>query len=193
MEESLGPAVDLSHFKSSHGLANKVARVCWHVAWVVFFRPSPRPLHSWRRQILRIFGAHVGKRVRIDPSVRVWAPWNLEMGDNVVVGAGVDCYSVDSVVIGSNCMISQYTFICTASHDYERAGLPLVTAPIEIGEASWVAAHVFLAPGVSVGTGSVVGACSVVTESIPPWHVAVGVPAKVIKARQLRAGNSLVE
>jgi putative colanic acid biosynthesis acetyltransferase WcaF len=55
-------------------------RVAWNLVWVLLYRPSPTPLHGWRRMLLRLFGAEIGAGAHPYPSARIWAPWNLEMG-----------------------------------------------------------------------------------------------------------------
>ncbi len=115
---------------------NRIARTVWHVVWLLLFRPTPRMLHAWRCFLLRLFGAKLGKAVHPYPSARIWAPWNLEMGDHACLSEEVDCYCVDKIRIGSNTTVSQYSFLCSASHDYSRhdmPDMPLVTAPISIG------------------------------------------------------------
>ncbi len=165
-------------------LGNKLARMLWNVVWGTLYRPSPRGLHSWRRLLLRLFGARLGAGVHPYPSARIWAPWNLEMGDHACLGENVDCYCVDKIRIGAYSTVSQYSFLCTASHDYVRRSMPLVTAPIAIGEHVWVTADVFVAPGVSIGDGVVVAARSSVFDDIPAWVVVKGNPARVAKKRE---------
>lgn len=167
-------------------LGNKLARGVWNLAWLVLYRPTPRPCHAWRRAVLRAFGAHIGKAVRVYPSARIWAPWNLEMGDYSCLGDYVDCYSVDRIRIGAQATVSQYSFLCSASHDYNDPAMPLVTAPIAIGERAWVTADVFVAPGVSIGAGAVVLARSSVFHDVAPWMVAAGNPAVTVKPRVWR-------
>ena len=165
--------------------ANKLARGVWHLVWLVLFRPTPRPLHAWRCLLLRLFGAKLGKAVHPYPSARIWAPWNLEMGDHSCLSENVDCYCVERVTIGAYSTVSQYSFLCTASHDYENINMPLVAAPITIGERVWITADVFVGPGVIVGDGAVVLARSTVCKSVDPWVVIGGSPARFIKARVL--------
>lgn len=166
--------------------ANKLGRTLWHVVWLLLYRPSPRVLHPWRCFLLRLFGARLGSAVHPYPSARIWAPWNLEMGDHSCLSEGVDCYCVDKVRIGAHTTVSQYSFLCTASHDYERADLPLVSAPITLGERVWITADVFVGPGVTIGDGAVVTARSSVFSNIPPWTVARGNPAAPVKTRKFR-------
>jgi len=178
--------VELSQSRSSHSLRNKVGRVVWGAVWLGLYRSSPRPLHFWRRSLLRVFGAKIGAGARPSASARVWAPWNLEMGEFSRLGADVDCYSVDKIRIGAHAIVSQYSYLCTASHDPSDPHFGLTTAPITIEDGAWVAADVFVGPGVTVGEGSVVGARSSIFKSLEPWVIAVGNPARVLKKRELR-------
>ena len=172
--------------QSRLSVGNKLARALWQIVWRALFRPTPRFLHSWRCALLRLFGAKLGKGVHVYPTARIWAPWNLEMGDQSCLSEQVDCYSVDKIRIGARVTVSQYSFLCTASHNYTDPKMPLVTAPITIGERAWVTADVFVAPGVSIGAGVVLVARSSVFHDIEPWVVAAGSPAKVIKPRLLK-------
>ena len=178
--------VDLSACPSPHPLSNRLRRMVWKIVWLLFYRLSPIPMHGWRRFLLRSFGAKIGTRAEPYPSARIWAPWNLEMGAYSTLGDQVDCYCVGQIRLGDHSTVSQYSFLCTASHDYTRANLPLIIAPITIGYGAWVAADVFVAPGLSIGHGAVVGACSRVFTDVPAWTVAAGHPAKVIKPRVMR-------
>ena len=166
-------------------IPNKVARALWQVIWLVFYRPTPRLFHRWRCFLLCLFGAKIGKSVHPYPSARIWAPWNLEMGDHSCLSEQVDCYCVDKITIGAYSTVSQYSFLCTSSHDYTKASMPLVTAPITIGERVWITADVFVGPGVTIGDGVVITARSSVFNDIPAWTVARGNPAMPVRSRQL--------
>jgi len=179
-----------SHYPSSHSLANKALRGLWGIVWLVLFRPSPTLLHGWRRFLLRLFGASLGKGVHVYPSARIWAPWNLYMEDHSGIGPFVDCYTVDVIRIGRLAAVSQYSFLCAASHDYRDIRLPLVTKPIVIGAYAWVAADVFVGPGVNIGEGAVVGARSTVLKDVEPWCVVSGNPVSLIKKREIRPDRS---
>lgn len=165
---------------------NKVGRTLWQVVWLVLYRPTPRLLHPWRCLLLRLFGARLGKAVHPYPSARIWAPWNLEMDDHSCLSEWVDCYCVDKIRIGAHTTVSQYSFLCTASHDYESPGMPLVSAPITLGDRVWITADVFVGPGVTIGDGAVVTARSSVFGDIPSWMVARGNPARPVRTRNFR-------
>lgn len=168
----------------SFSLTNRLARVAWAVVEVSLFRFSPKPLHAWRAVILRCFGAKVGKGVHVYPGVKIWAPWNLELADECGIASGAILYSQGKITIGERAVISQGSHLVTGTHDYRLAGFPLVTSPIAIGAHAWVAAEAFIHPGITIHEGCVIGARSVVTKDMPPWHVCAGHPCKPIKPRE---------
>lgn len=176
-----------THTGASFSLKNRLLRVLWGVAYVVLFRYSPRPLHAWRSFLLRCFGAKVGKGVHVYPGVTIWAPWNLILKDQCGIASGVNLYSQGLITVGKKAVVSQGSYICTGTHDYTKTGFPLYTVPITIGDEAWVAADVFVHPGVTIGDGCVIGARSVVTKNMPPWTVCAGFPSKVLKERIITA------
>lgn len=108
------------------------------------------------------------------------------MHDHSCLSHHVDCYSVDKIELGPHVTVSQYSYLCTASHDFTLRSMPLVTAPISIGAHAWVTADVFIGPGVTVGEGAVIGARSTVVRDVPPWTVMAGSPARIVGQRALR-------
>jgi putative colanic acid biosynthesis acetyltransferase WcaF len=168
---------------SAHSSMNRGLRALWGCVYLLCFRPTPKVLHGWRRLLLRVFGARVGKGAHPYPRARIWAPWNLTMGDHSCLANDVDCYCVAPVVLGESVTVSQYSHLCTATHDYQDPEFRLITKPIAIGARAWVAAGAFIGPGVTVGEGAVVGARSVVVKDVPPWVVVAGQPARFLRAR----------
>lgn len=170
-----------SSYPSPHSRMNQVMRFLWQIVWLFAYRPSPRALHSWRRMLLRMFGAVISSGAHPYPSATIWAPWNLTMRQGSCLGDYVRCYSVDRITLECHATVSQYAFLCTASHDYRLNGMPLVTAPITIGSGAWVAADAFIGPGVRVGERAVVGARASVFRDVDPWTVVGGNPARLIR------------
>src|ERR1700733_2638576 len=164
--------------RSDPGLRDKVARALWLRGWALLFRPSPTPFFWWRRGLLRLFGAKIGKHAHPYSSARIWAPWNLIMEAGSCLASGVDCYCVDKIVLGQDAVVSQRAFLCTATHDYRERGFRLMTGPVVIGDGAWVAAEAYIGPGVTVGAGAVAGARAVVVQDVPPGAVVVGNPAR---------------
>jgi len=171
---------------SSFSLKNKIARFIWNFVYIIAFKYSPRPFHEWRSILLRIFGAKIGKGVHIYPKVKIWAPWNLEIHDQVGVANDVDLYSQGKIILEYRSIISQRSYICTGTHDFNLKGHPLYTKPITVSKYAWVAAEAFVGPGVTIGKGAVVGARGVVFKDVEPWTVVGGNPAKFIKKREFK-------
>jgi putative colanic acid biosynthesis acetyltransferase WcaF len=151
--------------------------------YLLLFRYSPKPFHSWRSLILRLFGAKVGNGVHVYPKVEIWAPWNLIIGDETGIANGVKLYSQGNIIIGKRVVISQGAHLCSGTHNFNKIGFPLITKPITIGDQAWIAAEVFVHPGIIIGEGAVIGARSVVTKSISPWMVCSGFPCVELKKR----------
>ncbi len=182
--------VDPSACPSAHSRANKLGRLLWGLAWLLLFRPSPWFLHGGRRALLRLFGARVGRGVKIMPSVSVWAPWNLSLGDYASVSHGADLYCVDRIEIGAHATVSQRAFLCTASHAIDHPNMPLTTAPVRIGDGAWVCAEAYVHPGVTLGPDSVAAVRAVVLHDVEARQVVGGHPARFLRMRVISAPAS---
>jgi putative colanic acid biosynthesis acetyltransferase WcaF len=168
---------------SPHSFKNRALRVVWGVVQSTLFRWSPRPCHKWRAMLLRMFGADVTMKARIYPKAKIWAPWNLSMDDYATLADDVDCYCVERISIGKKTTVSQYSYLCGATHDFEDERFPLQPMPITLGAYVWVAADCFVAPGVTIPDGAVVGARSGVFTDLESWGVHAGTPAKKLRER----------
>jgi len=168
----------------SFSLSNRLSRLVWNVTYCLLFRLTPNIMHSWRAFLLRMFGARIAPGAHVYPGVKIWAPWNLEIGEEAGIANGAILYSQGKISIGKRVVISQGAHLCAGTHDFDQPGFPLVTGPITIGDHAWVAAEVFIHPNVTIGEGCVVGARSVVIMDLPEWTVCSGFPAKVLKARR---------
>jgi len=184
--DASGPRVDVSHYYNVHSIQSRIARGIWVIVWTLLYRPSPKALHWWRKLLLRTFGAKIGRGAHIYPSVKVWAPWNLTMADYSCLASDVDCYCVAPISIGAHTTVSQYSFLCAASHDFEQFDMPLVTKPIVVEDQVWICADVFVGPGVTIEQGAVVGARSTVVKNVARWTIVAGNPARFVKQRVLR-------
>ena len=155
----------------------------WWLVQSTLFACSPQFMFGWRRWLLKLFGAKVGKAVLVRPSVKVTYPWKVSIGDHVWIGDDVVLYSLGEIEIGDHAVVSQRSYLCAASHDYTQADFPIYDKKVCIGAQAWLATDVFVAPGVTIGEGAVVGARSSVFYDLPPMMVCVGSPAKPIKPR----------
>lgn len=174
---------DERQMRNPYSLKQQVRRVCWWIGCFFLFKPSLRPMYTWRRWVLRLYGAKLGDHVCIHRSSRIEFPWNLEMGRFSCVGDEAWVYNLGKITIGEFTTISQRAFLCAGTHDYTRPEMPLLTPPITIGKGVWIAADAFIGPGVTIGDHAVVGARSVVVKDLPSGMVCAGHPCKPIKPR----------
>ncbi len=135
--------MDLSKFDNSWYSPGRSRLV--QAAWFFFGLPllSCRiiPFSSFRRLLLRLFGARVGAGAVLKPGVRVKYPWLLAVGSHAWIGE--DCWidNLAKVEIGSNACVSQGAYLCTGNHDWSDPRFGLIVKPITLGDGSWVGAR----------------------------------------------------
>jgi putative colanic acid biosynthesis acetyltransferase WcaF len=174
---------DDPYLRPAFSLSDRVRRQGWNICWALFYRTSPRPLHSWRAFLLRIFGAELGPNCHFYPQSKVWAPWNLICADQVTAGDGAVIYNPAPITFGSHAILSQEAYVCGATHDYNDPGFPLMAFTMSFGPYAWICARASVAPGVNIGEGAVLGLASVATRNLEPWTVYAGSPAVKVKER----------
>lgn len=155
----------------------------WYVSYRLLWRTSPPFCRQWRNLLLQLFGAHVGRGVRIARTARVYRPWNLALGDRVVIAHRALLNCTAAVTLGDDVHVSQYAQFTSATRDYERVDMPIVSRPITVGARVWIAADAYVGPGVTIGDEAIVGARAAIHDDVPPRAVVVGNPAKVLRFR----------
>ena len=170
--------------RKQHPLLLKV----WRIYNMVVFPLLPNCL---RLASLRLFGATITAHCIIYRSVKIYAPWNLVKTGDGCIGPRVEIYNKDKIVLGEGVIISQDSYLCTASHDVNSPVMALVTKPIILEDNVWVAARTIILPGVIAHEASVVGCGSVVTKDVDPWTVVGGNPARFLKRRILDTGATM--
>tara|TARA_B110000977_G_scaffold127057_1_gene162382 strand:- start:411 stop:947 length:537 start_codon:yes stop_codon:yes gene_type:complete len=171
-------------YKNKLPLIHKIKRFTWNLVWQILVRPLPRNTgRVWVLFLLRLFGAKVHRTANVYSSVKIYAPWNLEMQKYSCLAPEVDCYNVDKVLVGAYSTVSQKTYLCSASHDVTKSSNPLITAPIIIKNQVWIGASSFIGMGATIGQGAVVGATSSIYKDVDAWNIVGGNPAKFIKKR----------
>ncbi|OWY65394.1 transferase [cyanobacterium TDX16] len=128
--------------------------------------------------------------------IKVHSMGTIEIGANTHIGP-YTCLSGRAISIGKNCLIASHNGIYAGNHNFSDCTRPIrgqgiiyKEKGIAIEDDCWLASGVRVVDGVTIGRGSVIGAGAVVTQDIPPYSVAVGVPAKVISQRH-NADNKL--
>jgi acetyltransferase-like isoleucine patch superfamily enzyme len=155
-----------------------------------FFKYCSFPFFNYFRfLVLKVFCKKI-RSTAVSDGVTIWFPWNLEIGKDSSLNQGVIIDGTGGVKIGNGVRIAPYVVINTADHEFSDSNMMIkdqgfLVAPIVIEDDVWIGAAVVINKGVTIGKGSVIGAGSVVTKDIPPYSVAVGVPCKVIRSREL--------
>lgn len=164
-----------------------MARWFWMVIQATIFRWSPRPLHGFRACLLKLFGADIPEpdKVVVFPTARISYPWRLHLQPRSMIGRNVLVYNLADITLEYGANVSQNCHLCAGTHDFNIWSMPLVTRPIVIGRNAWVAADVFIGPGVTIGELAVIGARSVVIKDMPAKMICVGHPCRPIEAREV--------
>lgn len=155
----------------------------WWLVQSSLFHWSPQFAYGFRRWLLRCFGAKVGKGVIIRPSVTITYPWKVSIGNYSWIGDNVVLYSLGEIEIGTHAVVSQKSYLCASDHDYTQVNFPIRARKIIIESEVWVAADVFVGPGVTIKQGSVIGARSSVFSDMPAEMVCFGYPCRPVKKR----------
>jgi putative colanic acid biosynthesis acetyltransferase WcaF len=119
-----------------------------------------------RRAALVAFGARIGRGVVLRPRMRVRFPWKLTLGDRSWIGEDVWLHNQDELVIGSDAVISQGTFITTGSHAHRR-DMALLTRPVRIEDGAWVTARCIVLGGSRIGVSALITPGTVVATDVP--------------------------
>ncbi|WP_312067455.1 putative colanic acid biosynthesis acetyltransferase [Empedobacter sp.] len=176
----------MSDYKNNLSIKNKIERLLWNIFSVILFKPfGLKIFRKWRIFVLNCFGAKVHYSSLVFASANIWKPSNLIMEEYTVIGANVNVYNVDKIILKKNAIVSQFAYLCTASHDITLKSHPLIHKPIIINANAWVSADAFIGMGVSIGMGAVVGARAAVFKDVEEWSIVGGNPAKFIKKRVL--------
>jgi len=132
----------------------------------------------------------IGNKFQINPDVKLFtSDGSLEVGDNVFINH--NCFiSADrsKISIGDNCLLANNVSIWCSNHDFKNPDVPIsmqkrIMKPVTIGKDVWCGSNSVILPGISIGSGSIVAAGSVVAKDVPPFSIVAGNPARVIKER----------
>ena len=144
-------------------------------------------LIKFRGLIYMLLLKRCGWGFTIDKYVNIQGKKNLSIGEHCVINSFVHIWAGKSgVTIGDRVLIASHVAITSLTHNYESKTMRFdksIDKPIRIEDDVWIGSHAVIFPGVTIGTGAVIGAGSVVKSDIPAYAIAVGVPAKVIKYR----------
>lgn len=106
------------------------------------------------------------------------------MEDRACLAPYSQVYNLGPVVLKARSTVAQEAYLCGGTHDFSDPTLALVVGEIVVGEDAFIGARAFVLPGVHIGDGAVIGACSVVTKDMPAWTICAGNPCRPIKPRE---------
>lgn len=182
----MNKTVDLSKFNNSwYNPGNPVKRACWYFANVLFMKNSWFPFGGFKRFLLRMFGAKIGKGVVIKPCVNIKYPWKLKVGNHVWIGENVWIDNLGEVTIGDHCCLSQGAFLLCGNHDYKSTSFDLMVNPIVLENGSWIGAKAIVCGEVTIGTHAVLTLGSVATKNLDAYGIYTGNPAIKVKERSI--------
>lgn len=163
------PPIDLSQAPGSREAWDRPLRtvLAWALAELLLVR-NPWQLSSRLRiATLRRFGAVIGEGVIARPGLRVRFPWKLEVGDRSWLGEDVWLHNQDRLVIGSDVVVSQDSFVTTGTHAF-RTDMALRTRPVRIEDGVWVTSRSVVLGGVTIGESALILPATVVRRDVPP-------------------------
>lgn len=128
-----------------------------------------------------------GKNVSVRQPACFEGMEHIEIDDNVSIAAFVHIWGYGGVKIGKRVMIASHTAISSITHDHRSKEMSktVVAKPIIIEDDVWIGAHVVIVPGVTIKTGAVIGAGSVVLHDVEAYNIVAGVPARIIQQRTI--------
>jgi acetyltransferase-like isoleucine patch superfamily enzyme len=147
------------------------------------------PVHGNVLEMLDEGRLELGEHVLLEPGVWLTAPApaRISIGAGSFLNLGVMVAAHELVEIGEHCMLANGCFVTDANHRFDDPDQPVpwqgftTKGPTRLGDNVWLGAHVVVTSGVTIGERCVVGANSVVTTDLPPYSIAAGAPAKVLR------------
>jgi acetyltransferase-like isoleucine patch superfamily enzyme len=147
------------------------------------------PVHGNVLDALREGRLEVGAQALLEPNVWITMPGEarVRIGEGTFLNMGVMIAAQQLVEIGDHCMLANGCFVSDGSHRYDDPSKPITwqgfesKGPTRIGDNCWLGIGAVVTSGVTIGERCVIGANSVVTHDIPPFSIAAGAPAKVIR------------
>lgn len=179
--------VDLSKYDNSYYKPGKsiITRTLWYFVNALFFNTPLFPFSKLKVFLLRLFGAKIGKKVIIKPSVNIKYPWRLTIGDNVWIGEKVWIDNLANITIYNNVCISQGALLLCGNHNYKKTTFDLLIAEITIQNGVWIGAKAIITGGVTCYEQSILTVGSVTSKNLKSNYIYRGNPAIIEKKRNI--------
>ena len=155
----------------------------WFVRVATNWLPDAKCCLRLRGALYSLAMKKAGRNFQVASDVRFTHLQWLSVGDNVYVGPNSVLILDDDVTIGNDVLIAHKVMITSRNHAYENGKWNKGSrrAPIVVEDGAWIGANAAVLPGVTIGRGTVLAACSSAPKSLPDYAVCAGVPAAVKK------------
>ena len=161
--------------------AGKLKITLWYFVNALLVRASWNPFMGIKIQLLKAFGAKIGKGLVMKNNVTIKFPWKLIIGNNVWLGENVWIDNLDNVTIGNDVCISQGALLLTGNHDYTRSTFDYRNAPITVEDGAWIGAKSVVCPGVKVHSHAILTVSPVATKDLDAYGIYQGNPATKVR------------
>lgn len=158
----------------------------WFFRLLTDWMPDVGPVLKLRGLLFSLCFKNCGIGFTVGRDVTILVPSKLVVGDHVYFAKGTWINAFGGVVIENEVMLSPYVIVASSQHGFKDGSVFIGgthASPIRIGRGSWLASHVVVSAGVTIGSGNMIGANAVVTKNTPENAFAGGVPAKIIGQR----------
>ena len=158
----------------------RISKILVKLTWDFFGKPlfsCDLPGTYWRKFILRIFGARIGKGGKIKTNIKISEPWHLSIGDHCWIGENVWIDNLDYVTLEDNVCISQGAFLFCGNHNYKLESFDLMIRQIVIESGAWLGAKSIVCPGIKVGSHAILSVGSLADKNLDSFCVYKGNPA----------------
>jgi putative colanic acid biosynthesis acetyltransferase WcaF len=185
------PRIDLArtHRGGYHPGRPYVVRAVWLLVETLVLLNPVLVSYRLKRAMLRLFGATIGEGVLIKPGVHVKYPWRLTVGDHCWLGERAWIDNMEDVALASDVVVSQGAYLCTGNHDWTDPAMPLAPRRIVVEHGAWIGAFAKVAPGTTIGAGSVLSLGAVALSDTEPWGIYAGNPAVRVGKRVLNTAK----
>ncbi len=177
--------IDLSKFDNSWYKIGKpyIIVIIWYFINILFLKNPMNFSSSLKIFLLKLFGANIGKKVVIKPSVNIKYPWRLIIGNNTWIGENVWIDNLDDVLIGNNCCISQGVLLLCGNHNYKKLTFDLIIGKIVLKDGCWIGANSVVTQNVICENYSILTVNSVASKNMDSNGIYQGNPAVKIRER----------
>lgn len=185
ISQSIAPA-NAPKRKSVWTPKQKLIRLVWGTLGRLLWIAVP----GARSSILRLFGAQIGNDCSLARDIDIVVPWNICLGDGVIVENHAILYSLGMITIGNRCVLDSKAHLCAGTHDMTDPLFPLIRPPITLGEGCFVGFDAYIGPDVTLGDGTIVHPRTSVYRNTKPGTIWRGNPAKLVEAESTEQGDA---